>query len=216
VCLYSIHSNHITSKYPFLFLFLFLTPYLLRFNLYSPLSNLHPSFRRIVCSHFSLAMVGLGKAKTKSASIITGAGATARLGPSSGLSEDDDYELQPSSYTDHPGLHSHSHGHSQASEPLLPQYDPKSPSSPVPLAPHRQLERSRRRSRTCATLLCLWATLVPLFLGMALLGCWFGRKGLDSVRGWQAWEQVPQDIKDWVDAVAPYQAAVDHGAFPTE
>ncbi|GFZ52138.1 hypothetical protein JCM24511_09911 [Saitozyma sp. JCM 24511] len=152
-------------------------------------------------------MVGLGKAKTKSASVIAGAGP--------GLSEDD-YELQPSSYTDRLGLHSHSHGHSPASEPLLPQYDPKPASSPVPLAPHRQLERSRRRSRTCATLLCLWATLVPLCLGMALLGCWFGRKGLDSVRGWQAWEQVPQDIKDWVDTVAPYQVEVDHGAFPTD
>jgi hypothetical protein len=128
---------------------------------------------------------------------MVGSSAKGSLGRASPLSPEEDYELQTTS---------------PANEPLLPRYDPKSPS----LSPYQQVQYARRRNRACSTVLCLWATLMPLVLTSALLGCWFGRQTLDNVRGWQAWEQMPQDVKDWLDKVAPYQHIADHGSFPTE
>ncbi|RSH94137.1 hypothetical protein EHS25_003940 [Saitozyma podzolica] len=119
---------------------------------------------------------------------------TTSLGP--GLSEEH-YELQLSL--------------DRAVEPLLPQYDPKPSSPTTPLPPHEH-----RRSRACNALVCLWATVVALIIGTALFVCWFGSRRLDNLRGWQAWEQLRQEIQYWVDAAAPYHAQADHRAFPTD
>lgn len=48
---------------------------------------------------------------------------------------------------------------------------------------------------------------------LALAACYFGRTTLDRVK---SWEQLPGDVKDWLDKVVPGKVGADHGAFPTE
>lgn len=126
---------------------------------------------------------------------------------------EDDYELQ---YT---GRGTPGTGLEAADEPLLPQYEARAPGQAAKSSPHHVLQASRRRSRACGVFWCLWALFVPLLLGIALLGCYFGRRTLDNVRGWEAWDSVPQEVKDWLESVAPLEA--EHasalaGPFPTK
>lgn len=113
-------------------------------------------------------------------------------------------------------------GGAGADIPLLPRYERHpATASQAGHSPHKALLTARRRSRACSVVWCLWAFFVPLGLSLALLGCYFGRSTLDSVRGWQAWEGVPQDVKDWLESVAPMHAEQQHtagsgGAFPTK
>lgn len=129
---------------------------------------------------------------------------------------EDDYELQASGGGHRSG--------GEADEPLLPRYERKpagsSSSSSIHqnhgTSPHQALQNNRRRSRACGVFWCLWAFFVPLVLGLALVGCYFGRKTLDNVRGWEAWEGVPQEVKDWLESVAPPSAEQQTGYFPTQ
>lgn len=90
------------------------------------------------------------------------------------------------------------------------------PSSAHGLSTHAETLRLRRKSRLGRVLLCTWATVVPLFLGLALLGSWVGRDTLTQLRNWDAWDSVPQDVKDWLETVVPVKAEQDLGAFPTD
>lgn len=64
--------------------------------------------------------------------------------------------------------------------------------------------------------------MVPLFLGLALLGCWVGRDAVSQLRHWDAWDSVPEEVKEWLEAMAPTptqkQTMVfeDLGSFPTD
>ncbi|KAK8854468.1 hypothetical protein IAR55_003206 [Kwoniella newhampshirensis] len=109
---------------------------------------------------------------------------------------EEDYELQPTS---------------NASDPLLPTYDQHrgKPASP---SPHQRLEIHRRHSRFRRFISCLCLSLIIAVPSLALVGCYFGRTTLDRVR---TWDQLPQDLKDWLNDVVP-NVKVDHGAFPTD
>ena len=103
--------------------------------------------------------------------------------------------------------HSHSHSHIRFA-PL--------PASAGGLSTHAETLRRRRKSRLGRVLLCTWATVVPLFLTLALLGSWVGRDTLKELRHWDAWDTVPQDVKDWLETVVPVKADQDLGSFPTD
>lgn len=90
------------------------------------------------------------------------------------------------------------------------------PSSSGGLSTHAETLRQRRKSRLGRVLLCTWATVVPLFLGLALLGSWVGRDTLTQLRHWDAWDSVPQDVKDWLETVVPVKEEQDLKAFPTD
>ncbi|WVQ68657.1 uncharacterized protein L199_006866 [Kwoniella botswanensis] len=108
---------------------------------------------------------------------------------------EEDYELQPAS---------------QSSDPLLPSYDEHKPHFP---SPHQRLVMNRRQSGLKKILTCTCLSLIIALPSLALIGCYFGRDGLDRVR---SWEQLPPDVKDWLDEVLPANAKVDHSAFPTD
>ncbi|WWC71201.1 uncharacterized protein I206_105154 [Kwoniella pini CBS 10737] len=107
---------------------------------------------------------------------------------------EEDYELQPTSHS---------------SDPLLPSYDEHKPHFP---SPHQRLEMSRRHSRCRGFMTCVCLSLIIVVPSLALVGCYFGRDGLDTVKGW---DQLPPDVKEWLDGVLPVGKKTDHGAFPT-
>ena len=148
-------------------------------------------------------------------------GKSPRLGlPSPSIEDSEEYEL-PSISTD----------------PLLPSYSDNAngkpsidatrrtsrghirfaplPSSAGGVSTHAETIRARRKSRLGRVLLCTWATVVPLFLGLALLGSWVGRDTLKELRHLDAWDSVPQDVKDWLETVVPLKEEQDLGSFPT-
>jgi hypothetical protein len=60
-------------------------------------------------------------------------------------------------------------------------------------------------------------SLLVALLGFGLAGCYFGKSGLNRVRGWHTWEQVPPEWREWLNSVVPPERQhADHGAFPTE
>ncbi|WVF67719.1 hypothetical protein IAT40_002478 [Kwoniella sp. CBS 6097] len=116
---------------------------------------------------------------------------------------EEDYELQPTSSLG-----------SEASDPLLPSYDEHKPAFPAS-APslHRQAEIRRRHGKFRRALSCLCLSLVVALPTLALIGCYYGNDGIEKVR---SWDQLPQDVKEWLDEVVPARVKVDHGAFPTD
>jgi hypothetical protein len=124
----------------------------------------------------------------------------------------DEYELHPT--------HSiHDRTMEQDAEPLLPRYtaEPGS-SSPIKLADKdedRKRRKAKRKSRR--TVQCIVLSLLVALLGFGLAGCYFGKSGLNRVRGWHTWEQVPPEWREWLNSVVPSERQhADHGAFPTE
>lgn len=131
----------------------------------------------------------------------------------------DEYELRPTT----------SNVEADA-EPLLPRYTAEdrdnngnSRGGPsIKLVDKDDSSESRRRRRKKSkslrkTIQCLGVAFLVLLLGFGLAGCLFGRKTLDSVRGWHKWEQVPPEWKEWLNSVIPPDKQhADHGAFPTE
>ncbi|WVQ79561.1 hypothetical protein IAT38_001660 [Cryptococcus sp. DSM 104549] len=107
----------------------------------------------------------------------------------------DDYELQASS---------------GASDPLLPSYDEH---KPFGHSPYQRLEGHRRASRFRRALggFCVALLIIVPLLG--LVTCYFGKTTLDKVR---SWDQLPPDVKEWIDQVVPASAHADHSAFPTD
>lgn len=100
-------------------------------------------------------------------------------------------------------------------EPLLPRYTAE-PGPTIKLV-DKHSERRRSQGGLRRTIQCLGIAFLVLLLGFGLAGCLFGRKTLDSVRGWEKWEQVPPEWREWLESVVPpNQHHADHGAFPTE
>ena len=101
-------------------------------------------------------------------------------------------------------------------EPLLPQYQPASSSQskhqPGP-SPHERHQSAIRHSAFRRALTCMCLAVILAVPSLALAACYFGRTTLDRVK---SWEQVPGDVKDWLDRVVPGKVGADHGAFLTE
>ncbi|WRT68776.1 uncharacterized protein IL334_005756 [Kwoniella shivajii] len=107
---------------------------------------------------------------------------------------EEDYELQSAS---------------QVSDPLLPSYDEH---KPYFTSPHQRLEIHRRHSRFRRILTYVCLSLLVAVPSLALLACYVGRDVIERAR---EWDQLPPDVKDWLDGVLPAGVKVDHGAFPT-
>ena len=108
----------------------------------------------------------------------------------------EDYELQETSPPE---------------EPLLPRYNGNKPSTDP--SPHHRHELAKRHSAFRRAISCLCLALVVVVPSLALAACYFGRTTLDRVR---SWEQLPDEVKAWLDKAVPYKAVPDHGAFPTK
>lgn len=125
------------------------------------------------------------------------------------MGERDEYELRATGST-------RQDGHTDAdAEPLLPQYTAE-PGPSIKIV-DKQSDRRRSQGNLRRTIQCLGIAFLVLLLGFGLAGCLFGRKTLDSVRGWEKWEQVPPEWREWLESVVPPdKQRADHGAFPTE
>lgn len=100
-------------------------------------------------------------------------------------------------------------------EPLLPRYTAE-PGPSIKLV-DKQSGRRRSKGNLRRTIQCLGIAFLVSILGFGLAGCLFGRKTLDSVRGWEKWDQVPPEWREWLESVVPPDKQhADHGAFPTE
>ncbi|WWC90320.1 uncharacterized protein L201_005253 [Kwoniella dendrophila CBS 6074] len=108
---------------------------------------------------------------------------------------------------------------SQSSDPLLPSYDDhnnlhgQQNDKPYFPSPHRQLQINRKRSQFRKFLSCFCLSLIIVLPSLGLLGCYFGKDGLAKVKNW---DQIPPDVKDWLDEILPLKQKADHGAFPTD
>ncbi|KAE8542028.1 hypothetical protein D1P53_002205 [Cryptococcus gattii VGV] len=105
----------------------------------------------------------------------------------------EDYELQPTS---------------NVNDPLLPSYS-QHPSA----SPHQQLQRERRaaRLRSVVSRICMaFLVIVPT---LAFAACYFGRTTLDKVR---TWDNLPPEVQDWLDKIAPAKIHADYSNFPTD
>ena len=119
-----------------------------------------------------------------------------QLRPGDGLPAEE-YELQESSPLD---------------QPLLPRYETK-PGSGSGHSPHQLHELAKRHSSFRRALSCLCLAVFLTVPSLALAMCYFGRTTLDRVRDWN---QLPGDVKEWLDKVAPGKFEVNPGDFPTE
>ena len=129
---------------------------------------------------------------------------------SSEMGERDEYELRPtrSARGQNPDAEADA-------EPLLPRYTAEpSPSFKIV---DKQSARRRSQGNLTRTIQCLGIAFLVSILGFGLAGCLFGRKTLDSVKGWEKWEQVPPEWREWLESVVPpTEQHADHGAFPTK
>lgn len=100
-------------------------------------------------------------------------------------------------------------------EPLLPRYTAE-PGPSIKLT-DKGTTRRHPSGNLRRTIQCLGIALLVSLLGFGLAGCLFGRKTLDSVRGWEKWEQVPPEWREWLNQVVPPdRLRADHGSFPTK
>ena len=122
----------------------------------------------------------------------------------------DEYELRPT-------LSAHTI-QDQDAEPLLPRYTPEQGSSSIHLVDKdedRKRRKAKRKSRR--TVQCIGMSLLIALLCFGLAGCYFGKRGLRTVRNWHKWEQVPPEWREWLNSVIPPERQhADHTAFPTE
>lgn len=122
--------------------------------------------------------------------------------------EADEYELRPTTS---------SHDREADAEPLLPRYTADPSEGPSIKLVDKPGTRTRSSANVRRTIQCLGIGLLLALLGFGLAGCLFGKRSLDSVRGWEKWEQVPPEWREWLDSVIPPERQhADHGAFPTE
>jgi hypothetical protein len=96
-------------------------------------------------------------------------------------------------------------------EPLLPRYEIKP--GPNVTSPNQRHELAKRHSAFRRSLSCLCLGLIIAVPSLALAACYFGRTTLERVR---SWEQVPEEVKEWLDKVVPGGLGPDHAAFPIE
>jgi hypothetical protein len=124
------------------------------------------------------------------------------------MGERDEYELRATGST-------HQHEDTDAdAEPLLPRYTAE-PGPSIKLVDKQSSRHPRGSLRR--TIQCLGIAFLVALLGFGLAGCLFGRKTLDSVKGWEKWEQVPPEWREWLESVVPTNNQhADHGAFPTK
>lgn len=105
----------------------------------------------------------------------------------------EDYELQPTS---------------NVNDPLLPSYS-QHPSA----SPHQQLQRERRATRLRSVVSRICIAFLVIIPTLAFAACYFGRTTLDKVR---TWDNLPPEVQDWLDKIAPAKTHADHSNFPTE
>jgi hypothetical protein len=122
---------------------------------------------------------------------------------------EDEYELRQTSHHD---------GDNQDAEPLLPRYTAEPGSSSIKLVDKdedRQRREAKRKSRR--TVHCIGLSLLVALLCFGLAGCYFGKRGLRTVRNWHKWEQVPPEWREWLNSVVPPDRQhADNSAFPTK
>lgn len=122
---------------------------------------------------------------------------TASMSPST-AADSEDYELQPTS---------------NASEPLLPRYELRSP-HPTDSSPFQTQRTRQKRNRFKAAIGCLCLGLALVVPTTALAGCLYGRETLESVRALDQWDKIPEDWRAWLNKVVPPKG--NEGAFPTQ
>jgi hypothetical protein len=120
----------------------------------------------------------------------------------------DEYELRQTSH--------HEHEEREDAEPLLPRYTAEPGSSSIKLVDDNDHQRRERR-KSRRTVQCIGMSLLVVLLCFGLAGCYFGKRGLRTVRNWHKWEQVPPEWREWLNSVVPPDRQhADNSAFPTE
>jgi hypothetical protein len=121
----------------------------------------------------------------------------------------DEYELRPTHYEEDRDV-----------EPLLPRYTAEpGQSTSIKLVDRDDdsIKSKRDRATSRRTVQCIGVGLLLSLLSFGLAGCLIGRRTLDSVRGWEKWEQVPPDWREWLNSVIPPERQrPDNSAFPTK